>query len=163
MDATPMRSIAYYIRTIHHVMGRQMDARLREQGLTKSQFDVLWFLHQPHERPIIQRDIQDFFHISNPTVTGILNRLEEKELIRRVRSETDRRSYYIEPTEKAEALRQQMMACAMESEQMMATWLSPEENAELESLLGRILKELLERSPDSTIPDCRMKKEENPC
>jgi len=37
-------------------------------------------------------------HLSQPTVTGVLNRLEKRKLVRRVRSEDDRRSVVISLT-----------------------------------------------------------------
>ena len=51
--------------------------------LTKSQIDVLRILRFSNH-PLCQKDIQDFLHVTNPTVTGLLNRLESKGLIKRI-------------------------------------------------------------------------------
>ena len=60
-----------------------MNEGLKKYDLTKSQQDVLGYLHFTDKDPVIQRDIEEHFHISNPTVTGILNRLEQKGFIER--------------------------------------------------------------------------------
>ena len=54
-----------------------MNEGLKKYDLTKSQRDVLGYLHFTDKDPVIQKDIEEHFHISNPTVTGILNRLEQ--------------------------------------------------------------------------------------
>ena len=49
---------------------------------------------------MIQKDIEEHFHISNPTVTGILNRLEQKGFIERKHTPKDNRVRTIVITQK---------------------------------------------------------------
>ena len=49
------------------------------------------YLHHTDKKIVIQKDIEEHFHISNPTVTGILNRLEQKGFIERKSNEKDKR------------------------------------------------------------------------
>ena len=56
-------------------------------GLTSVQLDVLVFLLKNQEKgEINQLDVKNFFMLSHPAVTGIIQRIEEKGLITRVQS-----------------------------------------------------------------------------
>lgn len=103
-------SLGFYIRVIVNELDRRINLVFRDWDLTKSQADIIRFLcsQKNRDQKVRQRDIEDFFHVSNPTVTGILNRLEAKDIIRRVPSETDRRIHFIEPTERASELQQEI-------------------------------------------------------
>ena len=73
-------------------------------GLTCRQADVLFYLFSRKGERINQVKIEQDFHLSNPTITGILNRLEAKGFIRRVISPEDKRCRYIEVTETSQFL-----------------------------------------------------------
>lgn len=83
--------IGFYICLIDKKIGKYMNEGLKKYDLTKSQQDVLGYLHHTDKEIVIQKDIEEHFHISNPTVTGILNRLEQKGFIERKSSEKDKR------------------------------------------------------------------------
>jgi DNA-binding MarR family transcriptional regulator len=74
----------------------------RDYGLTSPQLATL--------REILAGDnvspgtLATVLHLSQPTVTGILGRLEQRGLVRRERSGTDRRNVLAVPTEQGRAL-----------------------------------------------------------
>lgn len=103
------RDIGYYFCFINREMEKAMNERLRKYDLTKSQQDILNFLHKSSKKMVIQKDIEEYFHISNPTVTGILNRLEQKGFIVRKTDERDRRIRTIVLTEKEEVYHQDIV------------------------------------------------------
>lgn len=92
--------LGYYFCLIDNHMEKTMNEALRKYDLTKSQQDVLGFLHHTNKEFVIQKDIEEHFHISNPTVTGLLNRLEQKGFIERIKDPRDKRSRIIVLTEK---------------------------------------------------------------
>ena len=75
--------IGFILVLIKKKMDKHMNEGLKKYDLTKSQRDVLGYLHFTDKEVVIQKDIEEHFHISNPTVTGILNRLEQKGFIER--------------------------------------------------------------------------------
>lgn len=83
--------IGFYICLIDKKIGKYLNEGLKKYDLTKSQHDVLGYLHHTDKKIVIQKDIEEHFHISNPTVTGILNRLEQKGFIERKSNEKDKR------------------------------------------------------------------------
>lgn len=97
------RQLGYYFRRINGQFEKHRNHGLRQYDLTSSQFDVLFYLKRREkagELNTIQKDIEQYFHISNPSVSGIISRLEQKGYVERVRSETDRRTCYIRTTAK---------------------------------------------------------------
>lgn len=72
----------------------------REYGVTASQYNVLRIL-RGEGKPLPCQEIAERMVQVVPAMTGLLDRLEAQELIRRERCTQDRRVIYIEPTEKA--------------------------------------------------------------
>ena len=90
---------------------RQIDDAVREDGLTGVQLFVLCELQKQEEAgipEIRQRDLESACHVTHPTMTEILQRLEKKGYIRCTRSELDRRSKRVVSTEQAHGLRMRM-------------------------------------------------------
>ena len=87
-----------------------------------------------------QKDLERILDISNPTVTGILNRLEAKDLIRRVTCKHDARIRYIEVTKKAIELDKEIRKTFKEAEEQLVSSLTPEEIDRLNEYLIRILR-----------------------
>ena len=88
----------------------------------------------------IKKDIEKELDISNPTVTGILNRLEVKGLINRVPCRHDARAKNIEVTEKALELDKQLRIVFQQSDEKLVESLSKEEIDNLQSYLIKIFK-----------------------
>ncbi len=70
---------------------------IRDCGLTTPQILVLQAAHGLKKVTI--RKISEQISLSQATVTTILNRLEQKNLVRRVRSSTDKRAVHVELTD----------------------------------------------------------------
>ena len=90
---------------------KQLDELLREKDLTGVQFGVLGELGRLEHSgcvSITQRDLENASHVTHPTMTEILKRLEKKGFIRCCPSENDRRCKLISSTEKAAALIDEM-------------------------------------------------------
>ena len=84
--------------------GDQIENRLgrllREYGLTPSQYNVLRILRgEGHSLPSLE--IADRMIQVVPAITGLIDRLERQELVRRQRCAQDRRVVFVEITPKA--------------------------------------------------------------
>ncbi|MEE0775601.1 MAG: MarR family winged helix-turn-helix transcriptional regulator [Bacillota bacterium] len=132
--------IGIYIKTLLHQMEHRRTEALRDIGLTSSQTDVLMFIAASPQGKICQRDVEQFFHLSNPTVTGILWRLEKKGFIVRAIDPSDGRRKTVIPTQQAKkSLTMMGDLCAEIEEQLLA----PLDEAERETL-GRLLEKILD-------------------
>ncbi|WP_067840927.1 MarR family winged helix-turn-helix transcriptional regulator [Amphibacillus sediminis] len=101
--------IIFYIRLVYFALEREKNLYFEKQNLTASQGDILLFLAGAKKRnkDVNQKDIEMHFRLTNPTVTGLLNRLEEKQFVKRVKSETDARNKLIFLTEQSELVLKQ--------------------------------------------------------
>ena len=77
-------SIEFLLRAVNRRAEKLANQELAKFDLTSTQFRTLTYLsHQP-PLTVRQCDLEVFFSKSNPAVTGILNNMEQKNLIRRV-------------------------------------------------------------------------------
>jgi DNA-binding MarR family transcriptional regulator len=76
--------------------------------------------------------------VSAPNLTILLDRLQRRELVTRVRSETDRRSQHVHLTRKGQALAKKAQDIALTMENELARTLSAAEKAMLIELLRKV-------------------------
>ena len=88
------------------------------------------------------------FQLKNPTVTGLLNRLEEKGFLTRRPNPNDRRYRVVELTEKGGELLSQMWEEARGMENKIYSGFSEEELGQLSGFLDRILDSLSEENKE---------------
>ena len=79
------------LKMIQKTFEERRNKHLSKYNLTSSQQEILFYLGFHEGEPIHQREIEKWFRLKNPTVTGILNRLEEKGFIVRKTKENDKR------------------------------------------------------------------------
>lgn len=76
---------------------------IREADLTPPQYFIMTLLWEKDGRPF--KELASAAHSSRPTMTGIVDSLERKELVTREPNPDDRRSLLVQLTEKGKALR----------------------------------------------------------
>ncbi len=126
---------------------RKLDERLREMELTSVQFGVLGQLARLEaagEGEINQRALETASHVTHPTMTEILRRLEQKGFIVCRPSRADRRSKSIASTEKARCLHREVDRIDEEVYRWLCTGLSREQLEQLDEITGRMLQNTLE-------------------
>ena len=102
------RTIGFMFKQINNVYEKEFNNRLRTLGITASQCAVLDYLFDCEKEEVTQRDIEKGLNLRNPTVTGLLKRLDEKGYILSVPSNTDKRCKNIYLTEKAYDIQKRM-------------------------------------------------------
>ncbi len=134
------RLIVYVFR-LNNALVKQKNRHMSAFNLTSIQGDVLMYILNCYQtREVNQLDIQSVFKLTNPTVSGIIDRLEEKEFVKRVRSEKDARYRRLLPLPKGEALAEDLRRSAAEAEAQFVKDMTPEEAAEFQRLLKIALK-----------------------
>lgn len=112
---------------------------LAPHGLTPSQFKILKYVTLKPEASVRQIDIEAYFCMSNPTVTGILQNLEKKELIYRQAHPDDKRSKIIRLTEKTKNARDFILKTSDQIEASFTKKLTNNEKNTLRQLLLKLL------------------------
>lgn len=127
---------------LNRMIRENRDREMESLGLTGRQTDVLFFLLQRRDEKINQVMIEREFGLSNPTVTGILNRLEQHGFIVRVKAAEDKRCRYITITEKAECLDAQIREKRKMITRRILDGISPEEMEVFQRTLDLMLRNL---------------------
>lgn len=121
------REIGFYLKKIFQTMEKNLNKDLEDIDLTGMQAHVLIYLYKNRKNIINQRDIEREFELTNPTVNGILNRLENKRFIKRVVSLNDARNKEIMITDKSISLIAEMKKKAKNMENKMTSGITKEE------------------------------------
>jgi len=113
-----------------------MEQRLAEAGATFGQWTVLASLDS--DGPMIQRALAEKLSIEGPTLTRHLERMQDRGLVRRTPSPTDRRAAVVELTEAGRTMCHRLELVARQANQDMLTGLSDDEISTLRGLLSRL-------------------------
>lgn len=134
-DLPEQEAILNILRTSDQFQNR-FGRLFREYDLTHSQYNVLRIL-RGEGKPMPCLEIGDRMIQVVPAMTGLLDRLEKLELIKRERCTQDRRVVYIELTEKAKQLLDSMDARVHELHKQLIGHLTQTELKELSRLLEK--------------------------
>lgn len=140
------KDIGLLLKCINNKIICSLNKELEVFDITLMQAEVLGYMYTHHkEQDIFQKQIEEFFNSSNPTITGILKRLEAKNLIERRPSATDGRYKKLTLTDKGVRLINQLAELGPKRLEVKITKkLSGEEKDELERLLTLVLEGLEE-------------------
>ena len=127
-----------------------MTAALAEMDLTAAQGRILGYLTR-RETPPCSRDIEEEFHLSHPTVSGILSRLEQKGFVALRPDPRDRRCKRIHILPKGKACHERMHRTIQETEERLVQDFTPEEREQFVQLLQRAIVNM-GQSPCNPIP-----------
>jgi DNA-binding MarR family transcriptional regulator len=136
------RDASLLIWQINNELEKEFNAEIRSIGLTSSQFHVLSYLFDTEKDEVNQIDVEKYLRLKNPTVTGLLKRLEEKGFILIVSNAKDRRRKNIFLTEKAHTVRKKMEAAHRRIENRVFKKLTKKERESLQRLLGKVVDHL---------------------
>lgn len=123
------------LRMLNNGIKQHMDQQFLKLDLTATQSFVLHYLALHEAEPIYPKDLEHSFHLTHPTISGILQRLEAKGFITIEQDHTDRRCKRIRMTQKAHCCEKAVGNSFRQLDQAMSTGMSTQERAELLRLL----------------------------
>lgn len=135
-------NIACYLKVITNILDKSKTNSLRKYEITSSQADILVYLFMNENKEIYQKDIEKHFELTNPTVNGIINRLELKKLVYRQKDEFDKRLTLIKLTENGLKMKKNMELDAKKFNEILLNNIS---NKDLETL-NKVLQKLFENA-----------------
>lgn len=115
---------------------------LAPTGLTPSQYKVIKYLFINSDKDIRQRDIEDVFSMTNPTVTGILQNLERDGWINRVENVSDGRSKVLKLTTKSLDKKEELFSIGAKLDLEFTKGLSDSEKDKLNELLNKLFNNI---------------------
>ena len=140
--------MGHYFKVIQIRLEHSMNRRLQELDLTSAQGHVIGFLSHTDDVPCA-RDIEKFFRLSHPTVSGLLSRMEAKGFVELRPDPEDRRVKRIVLLEKGMACSRQIERCIDENEQQMIRGFTQEEAKQFQRLLERAIANLSDYTESS--------------
>ena len=127
---------------LHRALRRKYDRQLKDFGLTPCQFEVLMILWE--EEGILLSELGRRVSRDGPTITGVIDRMENKILVKRKRDNHDRRVVRVVLTSKSKGMKEQLSATKKRVLQNIARNLSSKEITSLESVLAKMMKNMEE-------------------
>lgn len=125
--------IAFLLAQVGDHVSNAFALRIREAGLTPSDAGVLRVLGR--SAGMSQRQLADRLRAAPSRVVALIDSLQERGLVDRVRSATDRRNYELHLTKAGKAMLQDLGRLAAEHETAMSAGLTGSQRDELANLL----------------------------
>lgn len=136
--------IGFTVKQINNIYEKELNERLKKLGITSSQCAVLDYLFHTNKEEVNQRDVEKNLSLKNPTVTGILKRMEEKGFILSVPNASDKRKKNIYLTEKAYDIQRKMDADRRKLDKRLMIGLTKKEVEALNRGLEKVLYNISE-------------------
>ena len=118
-----------------------MDNAMEKLELTGAQGHIMAYLAHA-KTPPCPRDLEAEFHLTHPTVSGLLSRLEQKGFVELRTDPEDRRIKRIYVLEKGLQCHEVMHNTIQQNEQRMVEGFTPEEQAVFSDLLQRAIRNM---------------------
>ena len=138
-DATP----TMYISDIGRLFEYAVSAEAERKGMSRSYRKILFYL--AHTDGITQLELVRLCHLTAPTISVALNKMENDGLVRRVADEKDMRQVRVYLTEKGRSHDAYIRKISKETEDRVLRGLSEKEISELNRMLRIMLENILEK------------------
>ena len=136
--------IGFLIKQINNVFEKDLNEKLKKLGITSSQCAVLDYLFHTSKEEVSQRDVEKHLCLKNPTVTGLLKRLDEKGYILCVPNAKDKRKKNIYLTEKAYDIQRRMETERKKQDRELTRGMSKREIEAVRKNLEKLLYNIAE-------------------
>ena len=131
----------FLVRILHWCTHQSMDIAMETMDLTAAQGHIMAYLVHANQPPC-PRDLEAEFHLTHPTVSGLLSRLEQKGFIQLRTDPEDRRCKRIYVLDKGMQCHDLMHRTIQENERRMTDGFTPEEKELFSDLLQRAIRNM---------------------
>ena len=135
--------LGYKFKRIHELFKARMNVDLKRDDLTFSQSEILIYLMRQQDHAVNQQELCDAIQVSHPTMIGLINRMEKKELVTRRVDSVNRRNRYIELTPKAREIMTKTQAQKEQNDRKIVYGFTPEEEQMLNQLLSKVYENMM--------------------
>ena len=140
-----METLPFEIGETAHALRKDFDRRAAGMGVTRAQWKVLFRLtRHPGLRQI---ELADMLDIEPITLSRIIDRLQETELVERVADPSDRRAWRLHVTARARPLVEKLRAVADEMISEAFAGIDPKDIEITRQVLGRVRENASHSAP----------------
>lgn len=137
-DLTPMETLGRITR-LSALITRKLEENFAAYGLNRGEFDVLAALRRSGEPYTLSpTDLFDTLMVTSGTMTNRLINLEKRNLIGRVKSDTDKRSTLVRLTGEGKELVEKCLVAHMKTEAEMVSSLDAKTMEKLNAILKKL-------------------------
>ena len=133
-----LRHFGHRLRILHWCTEQAITTALAEMDLTSAQGRILGYLSMRKTAPC-PKDIEEEFHLSHPTVSGLLARLEKKDFIEFRSDEWDRRCKRIYLLGKGKDCNKTIYQTICDTENRLVEGFTEEEKEQFYAFLNRAM------------------------
>lgn len=133
--------INFLITRSQNCVVQRFKQQLARHEITPGQYAVMHCIWE-RESIVSPSIIADRLFLDGSTITGLLDRLESKDFIKRSYSKEDRRSINIELTEKGSAIKEDVLKAVDDANEIVLQIFSEEERLVLKAFLSRLIHNL---------------------
>ena len=130
--------VGYVMRRVQMQLTQHLGSRLEEHDIRPAQFTALTIIEQ--SPGLMQAELARALAIEPPQAVLMINKLEERGLAMRVRSNPDKRSYGLFLSKAGEVLLKQLKEVVQLSDLESTSALNAAEREQLLSLLGKLYR-----------------------
>lgn len=142
-SAVSFKNVNELTGAVHRCLRRLSETSMKTYNITPSQFEVLTTLW--NEDGIVLSELSRRLSREEATITGIIDRLERKRLVVRMRSQFDRRVIKVYLTKHASEIRNNLMKMQVETSRDIAGDFTEQDINILETLLRKMLTKIEEK------------------
>lgn len=135
----PSQRLTHLIVEFYEKLSSWEHCVVRDKGLSLSQMHILEILGV--HKALRMKELAERMGVTTGTLTVLVDKLEQNELVRRIPHDTDRRSILVEPTEAGQALFREHDELHDRLTEDITAGLAPEERQALESALEKMNRE----------------------
>ncbi|MDO5517771.1 MAG: MarR family transcriptional regulator, partial [Clostridium sp.] len=135
--------LSLLLKIVNNLFERELNSKISTLDLTRAQCSVLSYLNKNKDKEINPGDIERTFNLKRPTVTGILQRLEEKNFIIIEQRKNDKRYKQVKLTDKSKEIDYIMKKNLFEAEKILYKNISDKEKDELYRILKIMMDNLV--------------------
>ena len=128
----------HLVKILHCCTEQAITEALEKMELTAAQGRVMGYLAR-YPDPKCPKDVEEAFHLSHPTVSGLLARLEKKEFLELYPDPDDHRCKRIRILPKGMRSHETMHRTIVDMERRMVSDFTPEEDEAFHALLTRAI------------------------
>jgi len=140
MDQTLDNSLGFIISRTSMRYKNELGRRLKSFDVTPEQWVTLHRLRE--QDGLTQKELADRIFKDQPTITRILDKLEQKQLIRRSANPEDRRVFRINLTDQGGNLLEQLMTVSLQVREDACQGVTDQELTALKATLNKIWSNL---------------------
>lgn len=134
------RSLGYQLRALHHALRSDVQSRLARHGIP---FGMGYYLRALWEADgLTQRQLSERAGTTEPTTVEMLRKMEDRGLVQRWRSPSDRRKVHVYLTRKGKQLEAKALPYMTDIQEIMLGGIGEAEERIFRSVLTRMLSNL---------------------